>query len=96
MCYRHNLAELEGGLRTRWAQKMKSSLDKIESLRTINMYLGLFNKKHTHLQTNSRRIITPVSGFLPGKHHAASIMPYVIGTVLFLSFTFVFLVLKHC
>jgi hypothetical protein len=24
---------------------LKSSLDKIESLRTINMHLGLFNKK---------------------------------------------------
>jgi hypothetical protein len=39
------------------------------------MYIGLFNKQHTHSQTNSRRIATPVSGFLPGKRHAAPIMP---------------------
>jgi hypothetical protein len=63
-------------------------------LRTINMYIRLFNKKHTHSQTNSRRIATPVSGFLPGKRHAAPIMPYVIGSALFLPLNFVFLVLK--
>jgi hypothetical protein len=38
------------------------------------MYLGLFNKKDTHSQTNSRRIATPISGFHPGKRHAALIM----------------------
>jgi hypothetical protein len=59
------------------------------------MYLGLFNK-NTYSQINSRRIATPVSGFLPGKRHAAPIMPYVIGAAFFLPFTFVFLVLKHC
>jgi hypothetical protein len=37
------------------------------------MYLGLFNKKHTHSEINSRRIATPVSGFFPGKHHATLI-----------------------
>jgi hypothetical protein len=41
------------------------------------MYLGLFNKKHTHSQTNSGRIATPVSGFLLGKCHAAPSMPCV-------------------
>jgi hypothetical protein len=51
---------------------------------------------NTHSQTNSQCIATPVSGFLPGKCHAALIMPCVIGAVLFLPFTFVFLVLKHC
>jgi hypothetical protein len=30
MCYRHNLAEPEGGPRTRWAQKMN----------TINLQIG--------------------------------------------------------
>jgi hypothetical protein len=60
------------------------------------MYIELLNKKHTHSQTNSRRIATPVSGFLPGKHHAAPIMPCVIGAALFEPFTFVFLVLKRC
>jgi hypothetical protein len=60
------------------------------------MYLGLFNKEHTHSQTNSRRIATPVSGFLPGKRHAAPIMPCMIGAALFLPFAFVFLVLKRC
>jgi hypothetical protein len=59
------------------------------------MYLGLFNKKDTYSQTNSRRIATHVSGFLLGKRHAALIIPYVIGAALFLSFTFVFLVLKR-
>jgi hypothetical protein len=52
------------------------------------MYLRLLNKEHTHSQTNSRRIVTPVSGFLPGKRHAAPIMPCVIGAALFLPFTF--------
>jgi hypothetical protein len=61
------------------------------------MYLGLFNeKKYAHSQTNSQRITTPVSGFLPGKRHIAPIMPYVIGAALFLPFTFAFLVLKSC
>jgi hypothetical protein len=60
------------------------------------MYLGLLNKKDTHSQTNSRRIATPVSGFLRGKRHAALIMSCVIGAALFLPFTFVFLVLKRC
>jgi hypothetical protein len=46
--------------------------------------------------TNFRRIATPVLGFLPGKRHAALIMPSVIGATLFLPFTFVFLVLKRC
>jgi hypothetical protein len=62
------------------------------------MYLGLFNKKkeNTHSLTNSRCIATPVLGFLPGQRHAAPIMPCMIGAALFLPFTFVFLVLKHC
>jgi hypothetical protein len=60
------------------------------------MFLGLFNKKNTHSLTNSRHIATPVSGFLPGKRHAAPIMPCVIGAALFLAFTFVFLILKRC
>jgi hypothetical protein len=50
---------------------------------------------NTHSQTNSRRIVTPVSGFLLDKRHATLIMPCVIGEALFLSFTFVFLVLQH-
>jgi hypothetical protein len=62
------------------------------------MYLGLFNKKmnNTHWQTNSHRITTPVSGFLPGKRHVTPIMPCVIGAALFLPFTFAFLVQKRC
>jgi hypothetical protein len=51
---------------------------------------------NTHSQTNSRRITTPVSGFLLGKCHAAPIMPCMIGVALFLPSTFVFLILKHC
>jgi hypothetical protein len=43
------------------------------------MYFGLFNKNNTYSLTNSRRIATPASGFLPGKRHATPIMPYVIG-----------------
>jgi hypothetical protein len=60
------------------------------------MNLGLFNKGYTHSQTNSRRIAAPVLGFLPGKHHAAPIMPCMIGAALLLPFTFLFLILKHC
>jgi hypothetical protein len=45
---------------------------------------------------DSRRIATPVSGFLPRKRHAAPIILCVIGAALFLPFTFVFLVLKRC
>jgi hypothetical protein len=60
------------------------------------MFLGLFNEKNTHSLTNSQRIATPVSGFLPGKRHATLIMPCVIGAALFLPFTFVFLILKRC
>jgi hypothetical protein len=59
------------------------------------MYHGLFNKKK-HAFTNqlsAHRHL--VSGFLQGKRHAALIMPCVIGVALFLSFTFVFLVLKR-
>jgi hypothetical protein len=33
---------------------------------------------NTHSQTNSQRIATPVSGFLPGECHATPIMPCVI------------------
>jgi hypothetical protein len=51
---------------------------------------------NTHSQTNSRCIATPILGFLPGKCHATPIMPYMIRAALFLPFTFVFLVLKHC
>jgi hypothetical protein len=60
------------------------------------MYVIQQKMNNTHSQTNSRRIATPVLGFLPGKRHAALIMPCVIGAALFLPFTFVFLVLKHC
>jgi hypothetical protein len=49
---------------------------------------------NTHSQTNSRRIATPVSGFLPSKRHAIPIMPCVIEAALFLPFTFVFLILN--
>jgi hypothetical protein len=49
---------------------------------------------NTHSQTNSRRIATPVAGFLPGKRHATPIMPCVIEAALFLPFTFVFLILN--
>jgi hypothetical protein len=59
------------------------------------MYLGLFNK-NTYSLTNSRRIATPVSAFLPDKRHVAPIMPCVIGAALFLPFTFAFLILKRC
>jgi hypothetical protein len=41
-------------------------------------------------------IATPISGFFPGKRHAAPIMHCMIGAALFLPFTFVFLVLKCC
>jgi hypothetical protein len=57
----------------------------------------LFNGRmnNTRSQTNSRRIANPVSGFLPGKRHAAPIMPCMIGATLFLSFISMFLVLKY-
>jgi hypothetical protein len=38
-----------------------------------------------HSLTNSRRIATPVSGFLPGKRHAAPIMHCVIGETLLMT-----------
>jgi hypothetical protein len=60
------------------------------------MYLGFFNKEQHTFTINSRRIATPVSGLLSGKRHAALIMPCMIGAALFLPFTFVFLILKHC
>jgi hypothetical protein len=50
---------------------------------------------NTRSQINSQRITTPVLGFLPGKRHAAPIMPCMIGAALFLSFISMFLVLKY-
>jgi hypothetical protein len=54
------------------------------------------DKNNTCSQTIFWRIATPVSGFLPGKRHAALITPCVIGAALFLPFISVFLVLKRC
>jgi hypothetical protein len=48
------------------------------------------------LANNSRRIATPVLGFLSGKCYAAPITLRVIGAALLLPIFFVFLVLKHC
>jgi hypothetical protein len=57
----------------------------------------LWDIQYTHAFTiNSRCTTTPVSGLLLGKRHAAPIVLCMIGAALFLSFTFVFLVLKRC
>jgi hypothetical protein len=64
----------------------------------INMYPRLLMKqqKQQTFTNNSRRIATPVSGFLQGKCYAAPIMLRVIGAALSLPIIFVFLMLKHC
>jgi hypothetical protein len=53
-------------------------------------------QKQQTFTNNSRRIATPVSGFLQGKCYAAPIMLRVIGAALSLPIIFVFNMLKHC
>jgi hypothetical protein len=52
-------------------------------------------QKQQAFANNSRRIATPISGFLSGKCYAAPITLRMIGAASSLPIIFVFLVLKH-